>query len=194
MAGGEAGNGAGHGDGMGWGRFAAMILLSSGVMFVLMYQLVFSFDHAFFSVNRLVASLLMGCVMVVVMLAFMWPMYRGRAVKLAVLTLAAAGAVALLAVNRGQVLIGDSTFMRAMIPHHSIAINNARKAGLSDPRVRDLADRIIEAQLGEIAEMELLLADIAENGERGGQELPPRDAVLTAEMAEQARAAVEAAD
>lgn len=194
MAGGEAGNGAGHGDGMGWGRFAAMILLSSGVMFVLMYQLVFAFDHAFFSVNRLVASLLMGCVMAVVMLAFMWPMYRGRAVKLAVLTLAAAGAVALLAVNRGQVLVGDSAFMRAMIPHHSIAINNARKAGLSDPRVRDLADRIIEAQLREIAEMELLLADIAANGERGGQELPPRDAVLTAEMAEQARAAVEAAD
>lgn len=194
MAGGEAGNGAGHGDGMGWGRFAAMILLSSGVMFVLMYQLVFAFDHAFFSVNRLVASLLMGCVMAVVMLAFMWPMYRGRAVKLAVLTLAAAGAVALLAVNRGQVLVGDSAFMRAMIPHHSIAINNARKAGLSDPRVRDLADRIIEAQLLEIAEMELLLADIAANGERGGQELPPRDAVLTAEMAEQARAAVEAAD
>lgn len=194
MAGGEAGNGAGHGDGMGWGRFAAMILLSSGIMFVLMYQLVFAFDHAFFSVNRLVASLLMGCVMVVVMLAFMWPMYRGRAVKLAVLTLAAACAVALLAVNRGQVLVGDSAFMRAMIPHHSIAINNARKAGLSDPRVRDLADRIIEAQLREIAKMELLLADIAANGERGGQELPPRDVVLTAEMAEQARAAVEAAD
>lgn len=32
-------------------------------------------------------------------------------------------------------------------------------------RVRELADEIIEAQRREIAEMEWLLADIAENGE-----------------------------
>ena len=30
---------------MGWGRFAAMIAVSVIVMFPLMYQLVYSFDH-----------------------------------------------------------------------------------------------------------------------------------------------------
>jgi uncharacterized protein (DUF305 family) len=29
-----------------------------------------------------------------------------------------------------------STFMRSMIPHHSIAINTATRASISDPRVR----------------------------------------------------------
>ena len=49
--------------------------------------------------------------------------------------------------------------------HHSIAINNARSAEISDPRVRDLADEIIKAQVEEIAIMELLIESIDENGE-----------------------------
>lgn len=34
---------------MGWGRFAAMIATSTVIMFFLMYQLVYSWDHALFS-------------------------------------------------------------------------------------------------------------------------------------------------
>ncbi len=56
--------------GMSWGRFAAMIATSTVIMIFLMYQLVYTFDHALFSMNRLIASLVMGCVMTVVMLAF----------------------------------------------------------------------------------------------------------------------------
>ena len=54
-----------------------------------------------------------------------------------------------------------------MIPHHSIAVNNARKATIKDPRVRKLADKIIKSQVREIAEMELLITDIQQNGARG---------------------------
>ncbi|MCL7751168.1 hypothetical protein LV475_06115 [Guyparkeria hydrothermalis] len=38
-------------SGMSWGRFAAMIATSTVIMFFLMYQLVFSLDHATFSMN-----------------------------------------------------------------------------------------------------------------------------------------------
>ena len=162
--------------GMSWGRFAAMIATSTFIMFFLMYQLVYSLDHATLSVNRLVASLVMGCVMTVVMLGFMWSMYKGKRTKIAVLVVAALVGVILLSVNRRQTLIGDTNFMKSMIPHHSIAINNARKASLSDPRVRELADGIIESQVREIAEMELLIEDIARNGERSAIELPARPA------------------
>ena len=161
-------------SGMGWSRFAAMIVTSTFIMFFLMYQLIYSLDHAMFSVNRLVASLVMGCVMTAVMLSFMWSMYRGKGTKIAVLGLAIALGLILLSVNRTQALIGDVTFMKSMIPHHSIAINNARKASISDPRVRELADGIIESQVREIAIMQLLLDDIAEDGERGTTELPAR--------------------
>lgn len=128
--------------GMSWGRFAAMISISTLIMFFLMYQLIYSLDHAMFSVNRLIASLVMGCIMTIVMLGFMWSMYNGMAVKIILLTVAALLGIVLLFVNRSQFLVGDIGFMKSMIPHHSIAINNARKASISDPRVRQLADEI----------------------------------------------------
>lgn len=81
---------------MGWGHFAAMLITSSVIMFFLMYQLVYSFDHAMFSLNRLLASLVMGSTMAVVMLAFMWSMYEGKATKLAVLIVAIVAGVVLL--------------------------------------------------------------------------------------------------
>ncbi len=44
-----------------------------------------------------------------------------------------------------------------MIPHHSIAILTSERAHISDPRIRKLADDIIEAQRKEIAEMKALI-------------------------------------
>jgi len=176
---------------MGWGRFAGMIAASTVVMFFLMYQLVYSAEHAMFSVNRLLASLIMGGVMTAIMLAFMWNMYQPQAAKVAVLVGGLLVAGVLLAVNRSQALINDTRFMESMIPHHSIAINNARKAHISDPRVRQLADEIIEAQVREIAEMKLLIREIDQNGARGNEPLPAREAVLTPGMEQKLRQAVE---
>jgi hypothetical protein len=175
---------------MGWGRFAAMIITSTVIMFFLMYQLVYSAGHATFSLNRLLSALIMGAVMTVVMLGFMWKMYEGQSVKVAILVVAALVALALLATNRSQALVGDSAFMKAMIPHHSIAINNARKANISDPRVRELADKIITSQVREIAEMKALLRDIDARGERGERSLPAVEAKVTADMLPQIEEAV----
>lgn len=161
---------------MGWGRFATMIAASTAIMFVLMYQLVYSPEHALLSLNRLISALIMGGVMTALMLAFMWKMYQPRPVKIAVLVGGLAIAGILLAANRSQYLIDDTRFMESMIPHHSIAINNARKAQISDPRVRVLADQIIAAQVREIAEMKRLLQDIERNGEQGRRPLPPAPA------------------
>ena len=177
--------------GMSWGRFAAMIGVSTFIMFFLMYQLIYSLDHAMFSMNRMIASLVMGCVMTIVMLSFMWSMYKGMGTKITVLVIAAMLGIFFLFANRSQIVIGDVNFMKSMIPHHSIAINNARKASISDPRVRELADQIIESQVREIAEMKLLIDDIARNGERGEAELPPRSTEITPEMEREIEEAVQ---
>lgn len=175
---------------MGWGRFASMIAASTIIMFFLMYQLVYSADHAMFSLNRLLAALIMGGVMTAVMLGFMWKMYQPQAVKIAVLIVGLLVAGIVLALNRSQALINDTSFMKSMIPHHSIAINNARKANISDPRVRELADKIIKSQVQEIAEMKLLLDDIDAHGEQGVAPLSPERAELTPRMMAEAREAV----
>jgi hypothetical protein len=176
---------------MGWGRFAAMIATSTFIMYFLMHQLVYEADHLTFSMNRLVASLVMGAVMTAVMLGFMWRMYEGAATKVAVLVGAVLLGGILLYVNRSQSLIDDTRFMRAMIPHHSIAINNARKADIRDPRVRELADEIIAAQVREIRTMKLLIEDIERNGRRGDTPLPPRPTVLTPDMESEIHEAVQ---
>jgi hypothetical protein len=180
-----------HSMKMGWGRFAAMIATSTVIMFFLMYQLVYEVDHLTFSVNRLLASLIMGSVMTVVMLGYMWSMYEGMGTKIAVLITGVLLSVILLYVNRSQSLIDDSRFMRAMIPHHSIAVNNARKADIRDPRVRDLADEIIAAQVREIRTMKLLLEDIDRNGRRGNATLPAQAPVVTPDMEPKIREAVQ---
>jgi hypothetical protein len=172
----------GQNMGMSWRRFAAMIATSTFIMFFLMYQLICEPGHAMFSMDRLIASLVMGCVMAVVMLGFMWSMYEGTTPKIAVLAVAALGGALLLVVNRSQALIGDVAFMKAMVPHHSIAINNARKASIREPRVRKLADGIIESQVREIGQMKLLITDIQDRGPRGETPLPARSAAVTPEM------------
>ena len=185
------GHGSQHMMQMGWGRFAAMIATSTFIMFFLMYQLVYEADHLMFSLNRLIAALVMGAVMSVVMLGFMWSMYKGKGVKIAVLAGAVVLGAVLLGINRAQSLVDDTLFMKAMIPHHSIAINNARKADIRDPRVRKLADEIIAGQVREIREMKLLIADIERNGRRGDVSLPARPAVVTPDMEPKIREAVQ---
>ena len=61
---------------------------------------------------------------------------------------------------RSQRTVDDLSWMRAMIPHHSIAILTSERAQISDPRVRDLADQIIETQRREISLMQDLIGDL----------------------------------
>lgn len=141
-------------------RFVAMIATSTIVMFGLMYLNTYSIDHVHFSQTRAWMALYMGAVMAVVMLAFMLGMYTNRSANIAIL----GGAVVLFAIGlflvRSQATVGDVSYMRAMIPHHSIAILTSERAQITDPRVRALADGIIEAQRREIAEMEALITDL----------------------------------
>jgi len=145
---------------MSYKKFAAMIATSTAVMFGLMYLNTYALDHVFFSETRLYMAFLMGAVMAIVMLAFMRSMYPSRTVNIAIFAGAALVAAGSLWLVRSQATVDDESYMRAMIPHHSIAIMTSRRANIDDPRVRELADGIIEAQVKEIAEMKALIADL----------------------------------
>ena len=145
---------------MAYRKFFLMIVVSTAMMFGLMYLNTYQVSHVYFSQTRAWMALLMGAAMAFVMLLFMWPMYPGRRRKLAIL--AASGAVAAVSLwfVRSQAAVGDLAWMRAMIPHHSIAILTSERASLKDPRVRKLAAGIVDTQRREIAEMEALIKDI----------------------------------
>lgn len=173
---------------MRWSTFAAMIAVSTIVMFGLMYLNTYQADHVFFSQTRMWMALYMGAVMAAIMLAFMWTMYRGQGTKIAVMIASALAFAGSLYLVRSQQTVGDEAWMKAMIPHHSIAVLTSSRAHIRDQRVRELADSIIEAQVREIEEMKLLIADIEANGTRGTVDLPARPAVLTPEMKADAEA------
>ena len=141
-------------------RFGAMIATSTVVMFGLMYSTVLRPDHAWWSQTRFWMALFMGAAMAVVMLAFMLGMYRDRRKNLAIFAASAILFAVALYLARSQAAVGDVAWMKAMIPHHSIAILTSERARISDPRVRRLADRIVESQRREIAEMTALIAEL----------------------------------
>ncbi len=141
-------------------RFAAMIAVSTVVMFVLMYSLVIEAGHVRFADTRFFMALYMGAAMTVIMLGFMLGMYPSRRANAAIFTGAAVVFVVFLFLARSQRTIGDVAYMRAMIPHHSIAILTSERARITDPRVRKLADGIIQAQRREIAQMDRLIRDL----------------------------------
>ncbi|MCA1749692.1 MAG: DUF305 domain-containing protein, partial [Sphingomonadales bacterium] len=112
----------------------------------------------------------MGAMMIVVMLLFMWSMYENRTKNFVMLGVAALVFALALWLVCSQATIDEVEYMKAMIPHHSIAIMTSERADIRDPRVRELADDIIAAQRREIAEMCYLIEDIEENGSRAPEE------------------------
>jgi len=148
---------------MGYWRFLSMIVASTLVMFVLMYLNTYAVDHVFYSQTRTWMAVVMGAAMAIVMMVFMWSMYARKAANITIVAVSVFVFAGALWLVRSQVSVGDVSYMKAMIPHHSIAILTSERARIRDPRVRDLADRIIDAQLHEIGEMKALIADIEEN-------------------------------
>lgn len=148
---------------MSYSRFATMIVVSTIVMFGLMYLNTFALDHVLFSQTRMWMALLMGAVMAVIMLGFMLSMYKNRTANIAILVGAIVVFAGSLWLVRSQETVSDLDYMKAMIPHHSIAIMTSARAHIRDPRVRELADGIIEAQVREIAQMKALIADLEQD-------------------------------
>ncbi len=143
-----------------YAKFGAMIGVSTIAMFGLMYLNTYALDHVYFSETRAYMALVMGATMAIIMLAFMLGMYSKRAVNAAI----SLGSVVIVAVAlwlvRSQATVEDVSWMKAMIPHHSIAILTSERAHITDPRVRKLADEIIEAQRREIDEMKALIQNL----------------------------------
>ena len=145
---------------MAYWRFAAMIATSTVVMFGLMYLNTYALEHVFFSETRVWMAIVMGATMAIVMLAFMLGMYKKPALNIAIFGGSAIAFALALWLVRGQATVDDVDFMKAMIPHHSIAIMTSKRAQITDPRVRKLADEIVEAQEREISEMKYLITDL----------------------------------
>ena len=147
-------------------------------MFGLMYLNTYALDHVFYSQTRTWMALLMGATMAVdharLHVGHVHATAQRTGNPASRRAVVFAGSLWLV---RSQETVGDVAYMKAMIPHHSIAIMTSERAHIRDPRVRKLADEIIEAQVREIGEMKQLIAQLqAKPPAEGAKDLPARPA------------------
>lgn len=140
-----------------------MLICSAISMYITMYFNTFEFSHIFFSWTRMYMTFIGVSGMAIIMFLFMKKMYSNKTKNVAIIL----GSLLLMAVStylvRYQIPINDVRWMKAMIPHHSIAILTSNRADLKDPEVKELANQIIEAQKKEIEEMKKMIERLEEN-------------------------------
>lgn len=138
--------------------FFLMLGCSFVAMYITMYLNTYSIDHVYFSLTRFYMTCLGISAMAVIMLLFMLKMYKNKKKNMSVFI----GSFVLFMLALGLVrmqspIVGDVLWMKAMIPHHSIAILTSERADIKDPEVKKLANDIIEAQRKEIEQMKLMI-------------------------------------
>lgn len=138
-------------------RFLLMLGLSFIAMYISMYMNTYEMDHVYFSLTRFYMSCMGIAAMAVIMLSFMLSMYRNKKKNIAIYAGSLVLFLSALGLVRTQTPIGDVLWMKAMIPHHSIAILVSERADFDDPEVKKLAEEIIKTQKDEIAQMKQLL-------------------------------------
>ncbi|AZP04869.1 DUF305 domain-containing protein [Jeotgalibaca ciconiae] len=148
-----------------YARFGLMILTSTVIMYFMMFVNVNEYDHVQISQTRIYMAVMMGAIMAIIMMGFMWKMYDNKKLNTVILVLSVVLAIGSFGFIQTQAGVDDTAWMKAMIPHHSTAILTSENANLSDPRVQQLSEEIIQAQEEEIAEMERLIKELEENNE-----------------------------
>lgn len=139
------------------------LLISLGVSYVAMYAIMYAmadrWSHVYFNLSNVYMTGLMAGSMLPIMLATMREMFKNRKMN-ATLWVASVMMLALFWVLlRNEAGVGDRQFMRAMIPHHSAAIQMCNESSLTAPQVKILCEGIIASQEREIAEMMAQLAE-----------------------------------
>lgn len=134
-----------------------MGLIHVPIMYFVMFSMVDTSGDVFHNLNTFYMALMMAAPMVAMMPFMMKDMYRDKKKNI----LAVAGSLVILigaySAIRFQTAIGDTQFIRSMIPHHSGAILMCREARISDPELKTLCENISQAQREEINQMNRIL-------------------------------------
>jgi uncharacterized protein (DUF305 family) len=138
-------------------KLAIAITINTVIMFFLTYMLISNINHLIFNINRVYMALIMAAPMVIVMLVVMRSMFKDKRLNTILFTIFGAAIVILFILMRTQTPVGDVSFLRSMIPHHSSAILMCEQATITDPEIQDLCVQIIQSQEEEITQMKAIL-------------------------------------
>jgi hypothetical protein len=131
--------------------------LGAVVMFLVMYVMIDNLGSFYLNINQFYMTLMMVAPMVIIMLLSMWSMFRNKKLNYILVAVSAVLFVLSWALIRWQYPVGNTQFLRSMIPHHSGAILMCREADLTDPELIKLCDQIIKSQQEEVNQMKTIL-------------------------------------
>ncbi len=138
-------------------RLAITTSINAIIMYLVMYTMIDGTADFYNNINQVYMVLMMAAPMVIIMVFDMKSMYTDKRLNLlvhvAAVTLLVFGFVGM----RSQLAVGDTQFLRAMIPHHSGAILMCREANLSDAEIKTLCGQIMRSQQEEIDQMKAIL-------------------------------------
>ncbi|MDF4203935.1 DUF305 domain-containing protein [Maribacter sp. SA7] len=141
-----------------YSKFVGMLVASFIAMYITMYLNTYAIEHVYFSLTRFYMSCLGIAAMAIIMFVAMRNMYQNKKKNVAIVLGSIVLFVGALGLVRDQKsTVGDVLWMKAMIPHHSIAILTSERANIQDPEVKKLANDIIKAQKKEIEEMKQMI-------------------------------------
>lgn len=133
-------------------------VISAVIMYLVMFVMIDKLGSFYNNINMVYMTLMMVAPMVVIMLVgSMRSMFPNK--KLNYVLVGGFAVVFFLswALIRAQYPVGNTQFLRSMIPHHSGAILMCQEADISDPEIVKLCDGIIKGQEQEIDQMKAIL-------------------------------------
>lgn len=140
--------------------FGLNIVLSTIFMYLVMFEMIWSWGEFVQNINFFYMALTMAMPMGILMLLMMGSMYPDKRLNLVLYAVMGLLFVLAFVAVRAQALVGDKQFVRSMIPHHSGALTMCNRSSLRDQEIRDLCFKpngIVESQTREIAQMERIL-------------------------------------
>lgn len=136
-----------------------MAILHFVAMYLLMYVMVNVTSNIFFNLNNVYMAGMMTAPMLLIEGILMRSMYENKQMLNMIMVGSAFVMILLFLFVRRQTAIGDTEFLRSMIPHHSGAILMCQQAQIQNPEIKTLCQNIIRSQQDEIDQMKNLLKE-----------------------------------
>jgi hypothetical protein len=137
-----------------------MAALSFVAMFILMYAMVDQFSNVFVNLNQAYMAGLMASPMVLIELIVMRAMYPNKRLNAIIAGVSVFVLALFWILIRQQTAIGNSQFLRSMIPHHAGAILMCEQLQADDAEIKQLCGEIIKSQNKEIGQMKAKLEQL----------------------------------
>ena len=141
-----------------YASLAVQTIAGGVIMYLVMFVMIDRTSSFYNNLNMFYMTLMMVAPMVVLMILAMQHMFPSKAANGALIAASLIAFVGGFSLIRTQTMIGETQFLRSMIPHHSGAILMCEQAKLSDPKLVTLCSQIIKSQREEIDQMKTVLA------------------------------------